>query len=80
MILSIENLTKKFNNLTAVNSLSLNIESPEILAIIGPNGAGKTTTIKNILGLQYPSNGQINYKKSYSYNVVFTFDIHVNHR
>jgi ABC-2 type transport system ATP-binding protein len=67
MILSIENLTKKFNNLTAVNTLSLNIENPEILAIIGPNGAGKTTTIKNILGLQYPTSGQINYKGTIAY-------------
>jgi len=67
MILSVNNLTKKFDSLTAVNNLDLNIENSEIMAIIGPNGAGKTTTIKNILGLQYPDKGSIHYKGNIAY-------------
>jgi ABC-type multidrug transport system ATPase subunit len=47
----IENLTKKFEDVTAVDGLSLEIEKGELFGLLGPNGAGKTTTINVLCGL-----------------------------
>ncbi len=52
-------LTKKFGNFTAVNSLDLEIYSKEILGFLGPNGAGKSTTIKMLAGLLKPTEGTV---------------------
>jgi ABC-2 type transport system ATP-binding protein len=54
---SIENLTKSFGDLVAVNKLTLEVREGEIYALLGPNGAGKTTTIKMLMGLLDPDNG-----------------------
>ncbi len=51
------NLTKKFKDKTAVNSLNLVIEQGELFALLGVNGAGKTTTIKMLSCLTAPTNG-----------------------
>jgi len=58
-IIEVTNLTKRFKDFTAVDSISFNIESGEIFAFLGPNGAGKTTTIKMLTTLLRPTNGQI---------------------
>jgi branched-chain amino acid transport system ATP-binding protein len=58
-ILEINELTKRFGNLTAVDDLSLRIERGESLSIIGPNGAGKSTTVNLITGLLQPSAGEV---------------------
>jgi len=58
-MISINNLTKKFGKLIALNSVSLNFENNKSYALIGPNGAGKTTLIKSILGLVIPQKGEI---------------------
>ena len=58
-MLRIENLTKKFGDKKAVDSLSLHIEPGEIYGFIGHNGAGKTTTIKSILGILKFDEGEI---------------------
>ncbi|MBI1931762.1 MAG: ATP-binding cassette domain-containing protein [Ignavibacteriales bacterium] len=58
-IIETENLTKKFGDFSAVDSVSLNVRKGEIYGFLGLNGAGKTTTIKMILGLISPSNGTI---------------------
>jgi len=58
-IVEIENLTKKYGDLIAVDNLNLKIDDGEIFALLGPNGAGKTTTIKAMLGLIMPTNGEI---------------------
>lgn len=58
-MLSIKNLTKKFAEVTAVDGLSLEIESGKIYALIGPNGSGKTTTVKVVAGLYRPNSGRI---------------------
>ncbi|GAF83759.1 unnamed protein product, partial [marine sediment metagenome] len=51
------NLTKKFNNLTAVEDLSIQVNKGEILGFLGPNGAGKTTTIRMLVGIIAPTKG-----------------------
>lgn len=58
-IIQIKNLTKRYGNITAVDSLNLDIEEGEIFGFLGPNGAGKTTTIKSMTGLIRPTNGDV---------------------
>jgi ABC-2 type transport system ATP-binding protein len=53
------NLTKRFGEITAVDSLDLSIDRGEIFGFLGPNGAGKTTSINMICGLVAPDAGQI---------------------
>ena len=50
-MIEIENLTKKFGNLTAVDSISMNIDEGEVFGFLGPNGAGKTTTVRMLCTL-----------------------------
>lgn len=57
--IKIENLTRKFGDLAAVDGLTLEIAEGEIFAFLGPNGAGKTTTVKLMTGLLRPSSGGI---------------------
>lgn len=56
---SVSNVTKQFQQKTAVNNISFSMKKGEIAAILGPNGAGKTTVISMILGLLKPSEGEI---------------------
>lgn len=58
-LIHVEHLTVKYNDLTAVDGISLEVKSGEIFGIIGPNGAGKTSTIECIEGLRKPSGGSI---------------------
>ena len=58
-VIKIENLTKKYDEIVALNSLNIEVNSGEIFGFLGPNGAGKTTTIRLILGLQQPTSGTI---------------------
>ena len=53
----IENLSKQYKDVLAVDSLSLTIEQGELFSLLGVNGAGKTTTIKMLCGLAEPSGG-----------------------
>jgi len=53
------NLTKKFDDFTAVDNVSFSVKKGEIFAFLGPNGAGKTTTIKMLTTLLRPTSGQI---------------------
>jgi ABC-2 type transport system ATP-binding protein len=50
-------LTKRYGEFTALDSLSFSLERGQILGFIGPNGAGKTTTIKILVGLMRPTSG-----------------------
>ena len=52
-----ENLTKKYKNLTAVDSLNLSVKQGELFSLLGVNGAGKTTAIKMLSCLTKPSGG-----------------------
>ncbi len=58
-ILQIHHLTKQFGSVRAVDDVSLGIRHAEVFGFLGPNGAGKTTTISMILGLMYPTSGEI---------------------
>lgn len=58
-MLKIENLTKTYGKLTAVNTLNLELEAGDIMGFIGPNGAGKTTTIKMVATLLMPTSGSV---------------------
>lgn len=49
----------KYKHITAVDDISLSIDSGEAVAFIGPNGAGKSTTIKMLTGILFPSSGEI---------------------
>jgi ABC-2 type transport system ATP-binding protein len=57
-IIKIENLSKCFGTLTAVDNLNLNIDEGEIFGLLGPNGAGKTTIIHILATLLKPSGGR----------------------
>jgi ABC-2 type transport system ATP-binding protein len=56
-VIEICQLTKRYGEFTALDSLSLRVERGQILGFIGPNGAGKTTTIKILVGLLKPTSG-----------------------
>ena len=58
-MIKLENITKKFGELTAVNNLSFEILRGEIFGLLGKNGAGKTTTIKMLTLQLNPTSGQI---------------------
>lgn len=57
--IEIKNLVKKYKSVTAVNDISLDVYEGEIFGFLGPNGAGKTTTIKTLLGLIFPTFGDV---------------------
>jgi ABC-2 type transport system ATP-binding protein len=59
MSIEVINLTKKFGAQIAVNNISFNIASGNIVGFLGPNGAGKSTTMKMITGYAKPSSGAI---------------------
>ena len=61
-ILTIQNLTKTFGNLTAVDHLNFDVQEGEILGMMGPNGAGKTTVFNLVTGVYKPSGGKVIYK------------------
>ncbi len=56
-MISIEGLTKQFDEITAVEDLELEIRSGEVFGFLGPNGAGKTTTLRMLSALIEPSSG-----------------------
>lgn len=58
-ILEVNNLTKSFGGLVAVNGLNFNVKDREVVGIIGPNGSGKTTVLNLISGAFRPTSGTI---------------------
>lgn len=58
----VENLTKNYHTLCAVDRVNFDIRKGEILGLLGPNGAGKTTTLRMLTGFLKPSSGSIRVK------------------
>jgi ABC-2 type transport system ATP-binding protein len=58
-MVKVEDLSRSFGELKAVDELSFEVRKGEIFALLGPNGAGKTTTIKIILGMLKPDSGSV---------------------
>jgi ABC-2 type transport system ATP-binding protein len=61
-MIQVENLTKYFHALCAVDQINFDIQKGEILGLLGPNGAGKTTTLRMLTGYLKPSAGRIHVK------------------
>lgn len=57
--IKVENLTKKYKDITAVDSITFSVKTGDIFAFLGPNGAGKTTTIKMLTTLLKPTSGHM---------------------
>ncbi len=53
-----EDLTKVFDDFTAVNSVHLDVQPGQVLVLLGPNGAGKTTTVRMLTSILIPTRGQ----------------------
>ena len=58
-IIIIANLTKRFGNIVAVNSLSLTVRRGEVVVVVGPSGSGKSTVLRCINHLEVPTDGDI---------------------
>lgn len=58
-IIEVKNLVKRFDDFTAIDSISFSVKMGEIFAFLGPNGAGKTTTIKILTTLLHPTKGEV---------------------
>ncbi|MCP4368530.1 MAG: ATP-binding cassette domain-containing protein [Deltaproteobacteria bacterium] len=61
-MIHVENLTKYYNDLCAVDQISFDISKGEIMGLLGPNGAGKTTTLQILTGFLQPTSGSIRVK------------------
>ncbi len=58
-VVDVQNLTKRFGRLTAVDDVSFRVDEGEIFGLLGENGAGKTTTIEMLEGFQHPDKGSV---------------------
>ncbi len=58
-MLGISNLTKRYDEIVALDDLSMSVRPGRILGFLGPNGAGKTTTMRSVFGLVTPDTGEI---------------------
>jgi len=57
--IELQSVSKKFGDITAVNSLTLSVRKGEMFALVGPDGAGKTTTIRMLCGITVPTGGEL---------------------
>ncbi|HRX30255.1 MAG: ABC transporter ATP-binding protein [Bacteroidales bacterium] len=69
-ILSVDSLSKRYKNVSALNKLSFNVNKGEVLGILGPNGSGKTTLLSIILGVRKACSGTFNwFGENYTHNI-----------
>ena len=60
-MLKVTNLRKEYDNVVAVDGVSLEVNRGELFGLLGPNGAGKTTTIRTVLNIIQPDSGEITF-------------------
>ena len=58
-MISVEGVTKRYGEVTAVDDLSFTVDRGEVVGFLGPNGAGKTTTMRILTGFMPPSRGKV---------------------
>lgn len=58
----VENFTKEYGDVTAVDGISFDVHEGEFFSLVGPSGCGKTTTLRTIAGFQHPTTGSIHLK------------------
>ena len=58
IVISVQNLTRRFGDFTAVDHINFEVNAGEVVGYLGPNGSGKTTTIRMLLGLLAPNEGE----------------------
>lgn len=58
-MIQVDQITKTYGDITAVNQVSFNIEKGEIVGLLGPNGAGKTTALRILTGYLHPDDGSV---------------------
>jgi ABC-2 type transport system ATP-binding protein len=58
-VISLDNVTKSYDGVTAVSGVTLNVREGAILGLLGPNGAGKTSTIRMVMNILVPDEGSI---------------------
>lgn len=63
-ILQFKNIQKRFGSIVALNNVTLGVEQSAVLALLGPNGAGKSTLFGCLLGLIFPTHGQVLWRES----------------
>ena len=68
--IEIQNLSKQFGNIYAVNNQNLIVNKGEFLILLGPSGCGKTTTLNCIAGLEMPSSGKILFKNLLTHQLI----------
>ena len=57
--IAVRNLTKRYDNVTALSDISFEVHAGEIMGFLGPNGAGKTTTLRILTGILAPTTGSV---------------------
>jgi gliding motility-associated transport system ATP-binding protein len=60
-MISVEGVTKRYGDVTAVDSLTFSVDRGEVVGFLGPNGAGKTTTMRMITGTLQPDEGSVRF-------------------
>ena len=58
-IIEIQNLSKRFGEVTAIQDLSFTVRRGQVYGLLGPNGAGKTTALRVLTGLERPTSGAV---------------------
>ncbi|NPA47213.1 MAG: ATP-binding cassette domain-containing protein, partial [Thermococci archaeon] len=58
-MITVENVVKRYGDLTAVDGVSLEVKDGEIYGLLGPNGSGKSTLLRMMAGISRPTSGRI---------------------